>query len=249
MAGHSQFKNIMRRKGAQDAKRGQLFTKLGREIVVAAKSGMPDAASNPRLRAAILAARDANMPKDRIDGLIKKAIGAGDTENYEEIRYEGYGPGGVAVIVEAMTDNRNRSASDIRAAFTKQGGNLGETGSVSFMFDRVGLLEYPASAAGEDAMLEAALEAGADDCQLEGESYTVTCAFDSFSMVRDALAAVFGDAKKSKIVWLPKSGTPVDEETAVKLMKLIDVLEDHDDVQDVYANFEMSDEIAQKLSA
>lgn len=249
MAGHSQFKNIMRRKGAQDAKRGKLFTKLGREIVVAAKSGLPDPAMNPRLRAAISEARVANMPKDRIEQLIKKATGAGDTESYEEIRYEGYGAGGVAVIVEAMTDNRNRTAPEIRAAFAKYGGNLGETGSVGFMFNRVGMVRFLLSVADEEKMFDAAIEAGADNCEVAGDMYEITSSVESFSAMRDGLATKFGEPASAKLVWQPVTTSPVDEETATKVMKLIEVLEDNDDVQEVYANFEISEELAQKLAS
>lgn len=249
MAGHSQFKNIMRRKGAQDAKRGKLFTKLGREIVVAAKSGMPDPAMNPRLRAAIAEARVANMPKDRIEQLIKKATGAGDTESYEEIRYEGYGPGGVAVIVEAMTDNRNRTAPEIRAAFAKYGGNLGESGSVGFMFSRVGMVQFLRNVADEEKMFDAAIESGAENCESSGDMYEITTTVDGFAAMRDALSAKFGDPASAKLVWQPLTTSPVDEENATRVMKLIELLEDNDDVQAVYANFEISEELAQKLAS
>ncbi len=192
MAGHSQFKNIMYRKGAQDKKRAKIFTKLIRELTTAARSGLPDPAANPRLRAAIIAARGANMPKDTVDRAIKRGAGGADGENFEEIRYEGYGPGGIAVIVEALTDNRNRTASEVRAAFTKAGGNLGETNSVSFMFDRVGQITYPASVASGEAMFEAAVEAGADDVDSSGDEHVITCHPDQLNAVRDALDAKFG---------------------------------------------------------
>ena len=249
MAGHSQFKNIMHRKGAQDAKRAKQFAKLAREILVAAKMGMPDPAMNPRLRSAIAAARGANMPKDRIDRAIKQGSGGTDTTNYEEIRYEGYGPGGVALIVEALTDNRNRTASEVRAAFNKFGGSLGETGSVGFMFNRVGEIVYPQDVADEEAMFEAALEAGANDVDSGGETHAVTCEPDQFNEVRDALEAKFGDPESAGLTWKPQTMTPVDEDHARTLMKLIDVLDDNDDVQAVSANFDIDDEVMERLSA
>mgnify|MGYP001143776841 CR=1 FL=1 len=250
MAGHSQFKNIMHRKGAQDAKRAKQFAKLAREVLVAAKSGLPDPAMNPRLRTAIAAARAANMPKDRIDRAIKQATASGgDATNYEEIRYEGYGPGGVALIVEALTDNRNRTASEIRSAFNKYGGSLGETGSVGFMFNRVGEIAYPASVASDEAMFEAALEAGASDVESAADSHTVTCDPASFNDVRDALEAKFGAPERAGLVWKPVTTTPVDEDTARTLMKLIDVLDDNDDVQTVSANFEIDEQVMERLSA
>ena len=248
MAGHSKFKNIMHRKGAQDAKRGKIFTKIGREIIVAAKMGAPDPDSNPRLRAAISAARAANMPKDKIDFAIKKGSGEIESENYEEIRYEGFGPGGVALIVEVTTDNRNRAASEVRTAFNKHGGNMGETGSVNFMFDHVGMVAYPASAASADAMFEAALEAGAENVESDDETHEIICATDDFSAVRDALEAKFGDAEKSKLAWKPKDPLSLDQDQAESLMKLIDVLEDNDDVQEVYGNYEISDEVLERLA-
>lgn len=249
MAGHSQFKNIMYRKGAQDAKRAKIFTKIIREIIVAAKSGLPDPNANPRLRAAIQAAREENMPKDKIENALKKAAGAGDTENYEEIRYEGYGIGGVAVIVEALSDNRNRTAADVRSLFTKYGGNMGETGSVSFMFDRVGQIRYPLAKASEEAMLEAAIEAGAENCETNGDAHEVTCPTDDLHAVREALVAKFGEPESAKFVWVPKTTTSVSEEHAQTLLKMIDALEDNDDVQNVWANFEVSEEVLAKLSA
>ncbi|MEQ8193748.1 MAG: YebC/PmpR family DNA-binding transcriptional regulator [Rhodospirillales bacterium] len=249
MAGHSQFKNIMYRKGAQDKKRAKVFAKLIRELTVAAKTGLPDPASNPRLRAAIAAARTANMPKDNIERALKKATGGDDGENYEEVRYEGYGPGGVAVIVEALTDNRNRTASEIRTAFSKHGGNLGETGSVSFMFERVGLIHYPAKTASADAMFEAALEAGAQNVESAEEGHDITCDPDDFSAVRDALEERFGEAEAARLDWQPNTTAAIDEDSAETLISLIDALEDNDDVQRVASNFEVSDEIMQRLSA
>lgn len=250
MAGHSQFKNIMHRKGAQDAKRSKIFNKLAREITVAAKSGLPDPAANPRLRAAILAGRAQNMPRDRIDRAIKQGTpGGGDDANYEEIRYEGYGPGGTALIVEALTDNRNRTASEVRSAFTKHGGSLGETNSVSFMFNRVGAILYPAAAASADAMFEAALEAGADNVESDEDGHQVTSTIENFGLVRDALEAKFGAPESARLTWLPLNTVAPSEEAAASLLKLIDVLEDNDDVQVVEGNFDISDELMQKLTA
>ncbi|GAJ27768.1 YebC/PmpR family DNA-binding transcriptional regulator [Acidomonas methanolica] len=249
MAGHSQFKNIMHRKGAQDARRARQFAKVIREITVAARSGLPEPASNPRLRAALSAAREVNMPKDTVDRAIKKAIGAGGGEDYVEVRYEGYGPAGVAVIVEALTDNRNRTASDVRAAFSKHGGSLGETNSVSFMFQRLGVIVFPASAGSEDDMLEAAIEAGAENVASDAESHEITCAMESFFTVRDALEARFGEPRSARIEWRPETTTVLDEEKARAVLKLIDVLEENDDVQAVYANFDLPDDVAQALAA
>ena len=249
MAGHSQFKNIMYRKGAQDKKRAKVFGKLIRELTVAAKSGLPDPDSNPRLRSALVAARAANMPKDNIDRALKKAAGGDDGENYEEVRYEGYGPGGVAVIVEALTDNRNRTASEVRTAFNKHGGNLGETGSVSFMFEHVGLIHYPAEVASADDMFEAALEAGAHDVKSADDGHDITCEPDEFSTVRDALEKKFGDAEIARLDWQPNNAVAIDEDAAGTLINLLDVLDDNDDVQRVAANFEVSDEIMARLSA
>ena len=246
MAGHSQFANIMHRKGKQDQKRSKLFSKLAREITVSAKLGLPDPSMNARLRAAVLAARAENMPKDNIDRAIKKASGA-DGENYDEIRYEGYGPGGVAVIVEALTDNRNRAASDIRSYFTKSGGNLGETGSVSFMFDRTGIIEYDASVASDDAMLDAAIEAGADDV-ISGEAgHEIYASQEIFRDVAKALETKFGEPRKAAMTWKPQNTVSVDDETGEKLLKLIDLLNEHDDVQNVFANFEVSDALMAKM--
>ena len=248
MAGHSQFKNIMHRKGRQDAVKSKLFGKLAREITVSAKIGLPDPDMNPRLRAAIIAARAENMPKDNIDRAIKKALG-GDAETFEEIRYEGYGPGGVAVIVEVLTDNRNRTAGEVRAAFTKSGGNLAETGAVSFMFDHVGVIEYDAKAASPDAMFEAALEAGADDVVSSESGHEIYAAQDRYGAVAKALEAKFGEPRKASLVWRPQNTVVVEDEQGEKLLKLIENLNEHDDVQNVYANFEVSDALVQKMSA
>jgi YebC/PmpR family DNA-binding regulatory protein len=246
MAGHSKFKNIMHRKGRADAQRSKLFSKLSREITVAAKSGMPDPAMNPRLRLAVANARAESMPKDNIERAIKKASGADAA--YEEIRYEGFGPGGVGLIVEVLTDNRNRAAANVRSLFSKHGGNLGETGSVSFMFDRVGRIIYPASASGEDAMMEAAIEAGADDVESDEDGHTIYTAFEDLGAVVEALSAALGDPKSTAIVWRPKTTTPIEGDQAQTLLKLMDALDDEDDVQNVYANYEMSDEELAKLA-
>src|SRR5262245_40718006 len=294
MAGHSQFKNIMHRKGRQDAARSKLFGKLAREITVSARMGLPDPAMNPRLRAAIIAARAENMPKDNIDRAIKKATG-GDAETYDEIRYEGYGPGGVAVIVEVLTDNRNRTAGavratftkyggnlaetddeiryeaygpggvacivevltdnrnrtagEVRATFTKSGGNLAETGAVSFMFDHVGVVEYDAKVASADAMLEAAIEAGAEDVVSNESGHEIYTTPDSLREVAKALETKFGEPRKAALVWKPQNTVAVNDEQGEKLFKLIETLNEHDDVQNVYANFEVSDALMQRLSA
>ncbi|WP_298214642.1 YebC/PmpR family DNA-binding transcriptional regulator [Acidocella sp.] len=249
MAGHSQFKNIMHRKGAQDARRARIFAKLIREITVAAKEGLPDPAANPRLRAAVAAALKQNMTRDAIDRAIKKAAGAAGAENYEAVRYEGYGPAGVAVIVEALTDNRNRTAAAIRAAFNKAGGALGETNSVSFLFTRLGVVRYPPQAADADAMLEAAVEAGAEDVASTEEGHEVRTAVENVFAVRDALARRFGDPAEAGIEWRPNTTVAVDEEKAAALFKLIDTLEEDDDVQNVYANFEVAEDVLARLSA
>jgi YebC/PmpR family DNA-binding regulatory protein len=249
MAGHSQFKNIMHRKGAQDARRARQFAKLIREITVSARSGLPEPASNPRLRAAIAAAREANMPKDTVDRAIKKAGGAGPGEDYSEVRYEGYGPAGVAIIVEALTDNRNRTASDLRSAFSKQGGALGETNSVSFLFSRLGVVRYPPEAASADDMLEAAIEAGADDARSDADGHEVTCAVGAFFEVRDSLESRFGPPESARLEWRPATSVTLDETRAAPLLKLLETLEDNDDVQNVYANYDIPDAVMQKLSA
>jgi YebC/PmpR family DNA-binding regulatory protein len=248
MAGHSQFKNIMHRKGRQDAARSKLFSKLAREITVSAKMGLPDPNMNPRLRAAIIAARAENMPKDNIERAIKKSQG-GDADSYDEIRYEGYGPGGVAIIVEVLTDNRNRTASDVRSVFTKSGGNLAETGAVSFMFDHVGVIEYEAKAATADQMLEGAIEAGADDVVSGEGGHEVYAAQDSFREVAKALEAKFGEPRKAALTWRPQNTVAVDDEQGEKVLRLMESLEDHDDVQNVYANFEVSDALVARVSA
>ena len=248
MAGHSQFKNIMHRKGKQDKVRSKVFSKLGREITVAAKLGMADPAFNPRLRLAIIAARAENMPKDNIERAIKKASGT-EQDNYEEIRYEGYAPGGVAVIIEALTDNTNRTASDVRSAFTKAGGNLGTTGAVSFMFDRIGVIEYDTDKASVDAMLEAAIEGGAEDVISDENGHQIVTTPETLADVTKALEAKFGEPRKSGITWKPQNTVAVDDEAGEKIIKLIEVLEESDDVQNVYANFELSDALMQKMSA
>lgn len=249
MAGHSQFKNIMHRKGAQDARRGRMFSKLIREITVSARQGLPDPAFNPRLRAAITAARQANMPKDTVDRAIKKAAGAAAGEDYTEVRYEGYGPAGVAIIVEALTDNRNRTISDVRTAFAKHGGALAEPNSVSFLFNRLGVIRYPAKVATADDILEAAIEAGADDVESDAEAHEITCAADDFFTVRDALENRFGEPETARLDWRPTTTVPLDEDRAATVMKLIDALEDNDDVQNVYASFDIPEAVMQKLSA
>ncbi len=248
MAGHSQFKNIMHRKGRQDAVRSKLFAKFAREITVAAKTGLADPEMNARLRLAIQAARAENMPKDNIERAIKKATG-GDTDNYETIRYEGYGPGGVAVIVEALSDNRNRTGGAVRAVFTKYGGNLGATGAVSHMFARVGEIAYPAGAGSADAVLDAAIEAGADDVKSDAAGHLVTCAFEDLGGVSAALEAKLGEATSVKALWKAMQTTAVDEEKASSVLKLVAALEDDDDVQNVYSNFEVSDAVLAKLTA
>jgi YebC/PmpR family DNA-binding regulatory protein len=248
MAGHSQFKNIMHKKGKQDAVRSKVFSKLAREITVAAKMGLPDPAMNPRLRAAVIAARAENMPKDNIERAIKKASG-GDAENYDEVRYEGYAPGGVAVIVEALTDNRNRTAGEVRSYFTKSGGALAETGAVAFMFDRVGVIEYDAKVASEDAMMEAAIEAGADDVSTADDGHEVVTSVESMKDVAKTLEDKFGEPRRAGLVWRPQNTISVDDDTGEKILKLVNSLEDNDDVQKVYANFEVSDALLARLDA
>jgi YebC/PmpR family DNA-binding regulatory protein len=248
MAGHSQFKNIMHKKGRADKARSKLFSKLAREITVSARLGMPDPAFNPRLRTAVLAARAENMPKDNIERAIKKAAG-NDAETYEDMRYEGYGPGGIAVIVETLTDNRNRTAGDVRAAFTKSGGNLAETGAVSFMFDHVGVVEFEAGVADADAMLEAAIEAGAEDVVSNEGGHEVYTTTDTLAPVAKALETKFGEPRKAAMIWKPKNTIAVDDDKGEKVLNLIETLNEHDDVQNVYANFEISDALLQKMSA
>ena len=247
MAGHSQFKNIMHRKGRQDKARSKLFGKLAREITTAAKLGQPDPAFNPRLRAAIIAARAENMTKDVIERAIRKSQG-GDAEHYDEMRYEGYGPGGVAVIVEVLTDNKNRTAGDVRATFTKAGGNLAETGAVSFMFSRVGIVEFDSKVANSDQMLEAAIDAGAEDVTSNEDGHQILATPDSLNDVTKALEAKFGEPRKSAMLWKPQNTIALDDEAGEKILKLIESLDDSDDVQNVYANFEVSDALMQKMS-
>jgi|TARA_B100000768_G_scaffold180684_1_gene201304 YebC/PmpR family DNA-binding regulatory protein len=242
MAGHSKWANIQHRKGRQDAVRSKLFSKLAKEITVAAKMGDPDPEKNPRLRMAVKEAKSVSVPKDVIDRAIKKSQG-GDADSYDEIRYEGYGPGGVAVIVEAMTDNRNRTASTVRSTFAKCGGNLGETGSVSFMFERKGQVTYYVSVGDEDTVMMAALEAGAEDVESSEDGHAIFCADTDLNEVSSALEAQLGEPESAKLIWLPQTTTELDLEGMEKLMKLIDTLEDDDDVQRVTANFEVSDEV------
>jgi YebC/PmpR family DNA-binding regulatory protein len=252
MAGHSQFKNIMHRKGRQDAAKAKIYTKLIREITTAARLGSADPASNPRLRAAVIAARDANMTRDTIDRAIKRGAGNEADANYDEVRYEGYGPGGVAVIVEALTNNRNRTAGEVRSSFSKHGGNLGETNSVSFMFDRMGEFRYPLKVGSADDVLEKAIEAGAEDVVSgEGEdgAHEIYSAQDGFNSVREALEKSLGQPASAKLMWRPKTTTAVEGDTAQTLLDLIAALEDNDDVQNVYANFELSDDALAKFAA
>ena len=246
MAGHSKWANIQHRKGRQDAARSKLFSKFSKEITVAAKMGDPDPDKNPRLRLAIKEAKSQSMPKDNIDRAIKKAIG-GDADTYEEIRYEGYGPGGVAVIVETMTDNRNRTASNVRSIFAKYGGNLGETGSVGFMFDRMGEIVYPAKVGTADAVMEAAIMAGASDVESSDEEHVIWCEFTDIGEVSAAMEEALGESDSTKLVWKPQTTTELDLDGMQKLMKLIDALEDDDDVQTVTANFEASDAVMEAL--
>jgi YebC/PmpR family DNA-binding regulatory protein len=247
MAGHSKFKNIQFRKGKQDKLRSKLFSKLSRDITLAAKQGLPDPSANAKLRLAIAAARAESMPKDNIERAIKKGA-AGETDNLEEIRYEGFGPGGVGVIVEVLTDNRNRAAANVRTIFGKNGGNLGESGSVSFMFDRVGQITYPDSAGSEDKVMDAAIEAGAQDVESGEEGHLIFTAFEDLSAVAEALEAALGTPKGTAIVWKPKSGTPVSDDDSATLVKLLDALDDDDDVSNVYSNVELSDEQAAALA-
>lgn len=249
MAGHSQFKNIMYRKGAQDKKRAGLFAKLGRELSVAAKMGGADPDANHRLRAAIVAAKAGNMPKDNVDRAIKKGAGGGEGDDYEDIRYEGYGPGGVAVIIETLTDNRNRTASEVRTAFSKHGGNMAESGAVSFMFDRLGEIVFPAAAADAEAMFDAALEAGASDVVSDDSGHAITCEPDDLHAVAGELEKRFGEPESVKLAWRPQNTVPVDESAASTLLKLLDVLDDNDDVQTVSANFEIDDDVISRLTA
>ena len=246
MAGHSKWANIQHRKGRQDAARSKLFSKLAKEITVAAKMGDPDPDKNPRLRLAIKEAKAQSMPKDNIERAIKKATG-GDADSYDEIRYEGYGPNGVAIIVETMTDNRNRTASNVRSTFAKHGGNLGETGSVAFMFDRKGEIVYPASVGDADTVMEAAIDAGAEDVESSEDGHVIYTADTDLNDVSTALEAALGESESTKLIWKPQTSTDLDLETAQKLFKLIDALEDDDDVQNVTANFDVSDEVMAAL--
>lgn len=246
MAGHSKFKNIMYRKGAQDKKRSAMFSKLSREITVAAKAGLPDPDANPRLRAAVLAARAQSMPKDNIQRAIDKASG-GEAENYEEIRYEGFGPGGVSIVVDALTDNRNRTATNVRTAFSKNGGNLGASGSVTHGFDRLGLIEYPASVGDADTVLEAAIDAGAEDVESDDDGHRVWTTIDDLHSVSRALESALGEAEAVKLAWRPQTSVTVGEDDAQQLLKLVDALEEDDDVQTVWGNYEVPDEVMEKL--
>ena len=247
MAGHSKFKNIMHRKGAQDKKRSALFSKLSREITVAARAGLPDPNMNARLRAAVITARKEGMPKDSIERSINKAAG-GDADNYEEIRYEGFGPGGVALIIETLTDNRNRTATNVRTIVSKNGGNVGAPGSVSHGFDRLGLISYPASAGGDEKVFEAALEAGADDVESSEDGHSIWTAVENLHEVAKALEPVLGEAESVKLAWRPQTQVGVDEGQAGQLMKLLDALDDDDDVQTVWGNYDIPDEIMEKLA-
>jgi len=248
MAGHSKFKNIMHRKGAQDKKRAKVFSRLAKEITVAAKLGAPNPDQNPRLRLAIQEARGQNMPKDNIERAIKKSQG-GDSENYDEMRYEGFGPAGIGIIIEALTDNKNRTAGEVRACFTKYGGNLGETGSVSFMFDRVGCIQFASDVADADTMLEAAIDAGADDCVTTEDGHELFCAGEDLHDVNTSLSGKFGDALSAKLVWKPQNLVEISGDSVETLMKLMDALDDNDDVQNVYANFDIPEEEMEKLTA
>ena len=248
MAGHSKFKNIQHRKGAQDKKRAKIFARLTKEIMVAAKMGLPDPDANPRLRTAILAARAQNMPKDNIERAIKKSSDDGDTV-YEEVRYEGFGPAGIGIIVETLTDNRNRTAAEVRSTFSKNGGNLGETGSVSFMFDRVGAIEFDAERADAETVFEAAIEAGAEDVDSSDEGHDIFCAVEELHNLVNALQDSLGEPRAADIIWRAQNDIAVDGEAAEKVVKLVEALDDVDDVQNVYANFDISEEVLQQLSA
>jgi YebC/PmpR family DNA-binding regulatory protein len=249
MAGHSKWANIQHRKGAQDAKRAKRNTKLVREIMIAARQGAPDPDHNARLRTAIAAAKAQSVPKDSIERVLKKAQGEGDSENYDELCYEGFGPGGVALLVDAMTDNRNRTAAEVRSIFNKHGGALGESGSVNYMFERIGSIHFPADVASADDMFEAALEAGASDCASDADGHEITCAPEDFGEVNDALSERFGNPDNAGLAWKPQTTVPIGEDAAETLFNLMEALDDCDDVQNVSANFEVSDEIMEKLSA
>jgi YebC/PmpR family DNA-binding regulatory protein len=249
MAGHSQFKNIMVRKGKQDAAKARQFNKLGREITVAAKQGLPDPAHNARLKAAVQAARAANMPRDRIEKAIKTAIGGAGGDNFKEIRYEGYGPGGVALIVECLTDNNNRTASDVRAAFGKHGGSMGEMNSVSFMFHRCGLIHYPAGAGSADAVMEAVIDAGGEDVESSDNGHDVITSIDDFAAVRDALEKKLGEPEAAKLTFRPKTLTPIAGDSAETLIDLLEVLDEHDDVQTVIGNYDIAEDVLKKMAS
>jgi YebC/PmpR family DNA-binding regulatory protein len=249
MAGHSQFKNIMHRKGAQDAKRSKLFNKLAREITVAAKAGLPDPEANPRLRSAIAAARQNSMPRDRIERAMQQASGSGDLQNFEEVRYEGFGPGGVAIIIEALTDNRHRTAAELRFAFNKNTGTLGETGSVAFNFTRAGVIRYELDKADALEMFEAGLEFGAQNVETDMQGHMISTGLEDFAAVRDGLEGRFGDAQSARLEWLANSKIPLDGEEARQLLKLFDVLEDNDDVQHIYSNVEFAPSFLDQLTA
>ena len=250
MAGHSHAKNVMHQKAKSEVKRAKIFGKLAREISVAAKCGLPDPAHNPRLRAAVQEARKNNLPRDRIERAIQSATpGSADSANYDEVRYEGYGPGGVALIVEALTDNRNRTASELRIAFSKNGGAMGETGSVSFMFARIGQITFPAKVASADAMLEAVIDAGGENVESNTEQHEITTSVEDFGAVRDALEKKFGEPSSAKLTWKPQTLCPITGEPAATLMKLFDALEDNDDVQNVYGNEDIPEAELEKLTA
>ena len=248
MAGHSKFKNIQFRKGAQDAKRAKLFSKMAREITVAAKTGLPEAEKNPRLRNAIINARAENMPKDRIEKAIQKAIGGNDDAVYEEIRYEGYGPGSIAVIIDVLTDNRNRTASEIRSAFSKNGGALGETGSLSFVFTRKGVIKFNTEKCDENTFFELAAESGAEDINSDITEHTAICMSEDFGNVRDSLTKKISDPISAKLEWVPQTLQSINEDQAEKILKFIDILEDNDDVQTVYTNLDISEEVMEKIN-
>ena len=249
MAGHSHASNVAVRKGKADKARSKIFTKIAREIIVAVKSGAPDPDANPRLRAAISAARAANMPNDRIKSAIAQGSGSNKGDDYKEMRYEGYGPGGIAIMIQALTDNPNRTASDVRSTFTKFGGNLGETNSVAFSFEKVGLVEYPAEKASADAVLEAAIDAGAEDCESDEAAHRIYCKPESLNVVRDALNKKFGDAETARFSWKPTNTVPANLETAQTLLKLVEALEEYDDVQYVESNVDIDDATMQQLAS
>ena len=248
MAGHSKFKNIQFRKGAQDAKRAKLFSKMAREITVAAKTGLPEAEKNPRLRNAMISARAENMPKDRIEKAIQKAIGGNDDAVYEEIRYEGYGPGSIAIIIDVLTDNRNRTASEIRSAFSKNGGTLGETGSLSFVFTRKGVIKFNTEKCDENTFFELAAESGAEDINSDITEHTAICMSEDFGNVRDSLTKKISDPISAKLEWVPQTLQSINEEQAEKILKFIDILEDNDDVQTVYTNLDITEEVMEKIN-